>query len=439
MNRRITPLFSLILILGLSLFISGCLTLSDDITPPPANVQTGSISNTPVPRTLAPTLDHAQATDTSGEETTTDDTTPGVVYVEVLDFTGGALLDQGLEVRLEAYENFMQVYEETLTIPSTGIVDFNEAPFLAGQVYFASIAYGGAVYRSEVTELAPDASELVLQVQIFETTTDDSGLTIDRIHVFIDFPEPDLVQIVEIYIVSNFGNATVVADTAGLPTVSFPLPEGAASIEFENGVLGERYLKTEDGFGDTVSIPPGSGVYQVLVYYTLPYQRNKLDYSHPVSFPVEAVVVMTPANQVKVKGNSLEDLGVQSIPDGAMQVYAGESLAKGEKLKFQISGNPETALPQVESSPLQVPGYLIVLAVLGVGMILSGIWLYFRNRKLNEVSLETDQLESEEDREKILDQIIALEDLYSSGDITEKEFQKKRKELKKKLADLVQK
>ena len=130
-------------------------------------------------------------------------------------------------------------------------------------------------------------------------------LSIDRIHVLLDFLEPDQVHIGEIYILSNFGAATVVAETAGLPTVSFPLPEGALSIEFENGILGERYLKTEDGFGDTVSIPPGSGVYQVLVYYTLPYQRNKLDYSHLVPYSVGAVVVMTPVNQVMVKGNTL--------------------------------------------------------------------------------------------------------------------------------------
>jgi len=229
-----------------------------------------------------------------------------------------------------------------------------------------------------------------------------------------------------------------VAEAAGLPTVSFPLPEGALSIEFDNGILGERYLKTEDGFGDTVSIPPGSGVYQVLVYYNLPYQRNKLDYSQLVPYSVGAVVVMTPVNQVTVKGNSLEDMGIQSIPEGAVHIYAGESIAAGEKLQFQISGNPETALTQDESLPSQVPGYLFVVAALGAGMILAGIWLFIRNRTLSEDELEGDQIGSEEDREQILDQIIALEDLYNSGDIDEKDFQKKRKDLKKKLTDLVQ-
>ena len=438
MIRRHSPIFPLILVLGLSLFLSGCLPLANDITPPPGADQTEPVNGTPVLPTLAPTSAQSSSPETSAEEITIDDVISGVVYVEVLDHTEGTLLNLGLDVHLEAYDHFEQVYEKILTIPPDGVIEFIDVPLLAGQVYFASISFGGAVYRSEITELTPGSSELVLQVQIFDTTTDDSGLSIDRIHVLLDFLEPDQVHIGEIYILSNFGAATVVAETAGLPTVSFPLPEGALSIEFENGILGERYLKTEDGFGDTVSIPPGSGVYQVLVYYTLPYQRNKLDYSHLVPYSVGAVVVMTPVNQVMVKGNTLEDMGIQSIPDGAVHIYAGESIAAGEELQFQISGNPETAIIQDDPLLSQVPGYLFVLAALGAGMILAGIWLFLRNRKLNEDELEGDQKESEEVREQILDQIIALEDLYNSGDINEKDFQKKRKELKRILANLVQ-
>jgi len=436
--RRHTPIFPLMLILGLSLLLSSCLTFSNDITPPPGAVQAKPVSGTPVLPTLAPTSAQSSSLETTAEEITIDDVISGVVYVEVLDHTEGALLELGLDVHLEAYDHFEQVYEKILTMPPDGVIIFTDVPFLAGQVYFASISYGGAMYRSEITELTPGSSELVLQVQIFNTTTDDSGLSIDRIHVLFEFLEPDQVHIGEIYILSNFGTATVVAETAGLPTVSFPLPEGALSIEFKNGILGERYLKTEDGFGDTVSIPPGSGVYQVLVYYTLPYHRNKLDYSHFVPYSVGAVVVMTPVDQVKVKGNTLEDMGIQSIPDGAVHIYAGESIAAGEKLQFQISGNPETTITLDDPLPSQVPGYLFILAALGAGMILAGIWLFLWNRKLNEDELDGYQKESEEDREQILDQIIALEDLYNSGDINENDFQKKRKELKRILADLVQ-
>jgi len=431
MNRRVFTSISILCILGISILFSGCLNLSGDITPPPEAIKTNPVVNTPILPTSVPAQEQPLTNEPTPEETRSS-----VVYVEVNDHTGGMLLDLALDVSLEAYDNFKQVFQKTLTLPSTGIIEFNDVPFLEGRVYFASIAYGGAVYRSEITEFAPDASELGLQVQIFDTTADDSGLYIDRIHVLVEFPEPDLLQIVEILIFSNNGEATVVAGSPDQPTVSFPLPEGAAAIEFEDGVLGQRYLKTQDGFGDTVNILPGSGVYQVLVSYTLPYQGNKLDFAQTINYPVGAVVVMTPVNQVKVKGNFLEDLGVQNITNGAFQVYAGRGLSRGEELQFQIFENPESALIQDDPSSGQFQGYLIGLAALGVAMILAGGWLFYRNRRLSgeKGELEGDQKVAEDDRNQILDQIIALENLYDTGEISEKSFLKKRQELKNKLS-----
>jgi len=430
-NRRIYTSIPVLCILGISLLLSGCLNLSDDVTPPPEVVKTNPVVNTPILPTAVPTQEQPLPNETTAEETELK-----VVYVEVSDHTGGTLLDLALDVRLEAYDNFTQVFQETLTLPSTGIIDFNDVPFLEGRVYFASITYGGAVYRSEITEFAPEAAELGLHVQLFDTTADDSGLYIDRIHVLVEFSEPGLLQIVEIFIFSNNGEATVVAGSPDQPTVFFPLPEGATAIEFEDGLLGQRYLETKDGFGDTVSISPGAGVYQVLVYYTLPYQGNTLDFAQTINYPVGAVVVMTPVNQIEVKGSYLEDVGVQDITSGAFQVYAGGGLSRGEELQFLISDNSETALVQDESSPLEIQGYLIGLTALGVVMILAGSWLFFRNKRVSgeEHELEEDHKEVEEDRNQILDQIIALESLYDSGEITEKSFLKKRQELKNKLS-----
>ncbi len=435
MNRRLATSILVLCTLVISLLLSGCLNLSDDVTPPPEVIKTNPVVNTPILPTSVPTEEQPLP-----NETTPDETALSVVYVEVNDHSGGTLLDLALDISLEAYDNFTQVFQKTLTLPSTGIINFNDVPFLEGRVYFASIAYGGAVYRSEITEFTPGASELGLHVHIFDTTVDDSGLYIDRIHVLVEFSEPELLHIVEIYIFSNNGEATVVAGSPDQPTVFFPLPEGAAAIEFEDGLLGQRYLKTQDGFGDTVSILPGSGVYQVLVYYTLPYQGNKLDFAQTINYPVGAVVVMTPVNQVEVRGNFLEDLGVQNITNNAFQVYAGGELSRGEELQFQISENSETALIQDESSPVEIQGYLIGLIALGVVMILAGSWLFLRNRQLSgeEYELEGDQKGAEEDQDQILDQIIALENLYNSGEISEKSFLKKRQELKKKLSDLVQ-
>ena len=69
--------------------------------------------------------------------------------------------------------------------------------------------------------------------------------------ILFDFITPEMLNVSEIYILSNYGETTLVGEEFVKPIISFPLPDGAGSIEFDDGLLGERFIKTEDGFGDT--------------------------------------------------------------------------------------------------------------------------------------------------------------------------------------------
>lgn len=390
-----------------------------DVTPPPTESQEAADTPTSQPTqspaaTLAPEVVGTEA-----------------VVVNVIDQTGGALLAQGLQIELAGFEEFELVYEDSVSLSSQSQVIFTEVPLPAGRVYFASISYQGAVYRSQIVEVGPDTDVLELTIQLYETTTSAEALVIDRVHLLVDFPSPDYVQFIEIYIMSNLGEATVVSADPGQPTVSFPLPEGAESIEFDNGTLGQRYLQTEDGFGDTVSIPPGSGVYQVLVYYQLPVRRDKLNFSQEMSYPVQAVIAMTPAGEGTIKGSNLEDAGIQTIPSGSVQIYSGGFIAKGDSLDFRLSiDSGETALAE-DSASFLPRDVVIGLGVAGGLVFAIGIWLFLRQRGVDLGEGEEPALADE--REQILDSIIALEDLYKEGEIAEKDYQKKRQEYKERL------
>ncbi|MCJ7735304.1 MAG: hypothetical protein MUP11_12250 [Anaerolineales bacterium] len=418
-------------VLLMSMLFSGCISLAADVTPPPGNLQP-----TQIEETVVPTQQPTQEIQPTVESPDAESTEAGVVRVAVLDQTGGMLLENSLDVRLEGFDQFELAFQDSKIISTNDLVQFNEVPFLPGRVFFASIAYGGAVYRSEIIESGEGTTNLDLQVVIYDTTTDDSGLFIDRVHVLLDFLQPEQIDVVEIYIISNLGNETIVAAVPGEASVEFPLPPEAISIEFDDGVLGQRYVKTQAGFGDTVSIPPGSGVYQVLVYYTLPYQRSRLDFEQEMNYPVGAVVVMTPAGGVTVKGSSLEDLGVQSIPSGAVQVYSGTALAGSEILAFRVSGKMESEIPQETSQLFSSQPIVLIMGAVGVLLLVSGIWLFIQNRRKDR-RVEEDSHPGES-REEILDSLIALEDLYQGGDISGEKYQEKRKQLKNKLQNKVE-
>ena len=413
-----------------SFLTSGCLTLANDITPPPGNAQTTTSPATQIPRSSS-TPEEPQPT----QAVIITEPGEGEVVIDIIDQTGGNLLEQGLDVSLEGYDQFELAYHDFLEADNSGQVIFTQVPLQPGRVFFASISYGGAIYRSELVEITEESSSLRLPVQIFETTSDRSNLLIERLHLLVEFLQPDLANVVEIYIISNLGDATIVAESPGQPSVEFPLPSGAVDISFDDGAIGQRYLLTENGFGDTLSIPPGMGVYQVLVYYTLPYSKNKLDFKQQMSYPVSAVVVMTPAGDISIKDSTLEDMGVQYVTGGAVQVYSGASIPKNQNLEFRLSGKPATAAAQAEPSSQPSQTLLIGLGVFGGLLFLAGIFLYLRNRRSAESTAEDSIPEG--NREDILDSIIALEDLFNSGEISEKAYKKKRQDLKEQLSNLV--
>jgi len=420
---------SLVLSVLISLVLGGCFTLSDDITPPPESFQP------PMAATQEPRPTSTQAKAQSTNEIGAVMKGEGVVNIEIIDLSGRDLLESGIDVQLEGYEQFELIYQESEPADKSGQAVFSDVSLEPGQVFMASTTYGDEVYRSDLVEIGEETNSLDLFIQVFDTTTDRSGLIIDRVHVLLEVIQPDLVTVVEIYIISNLGDKTVVASAPGEPSVNFPLPEGAGSIEFDDGALGGRYILTEDGFGDTVSIPPGAGVYNVLVYYTLPYKRNKLDFDQEMLFPVGAVIVMIPEGNIIVNSSSFEDMGVQNIPGGAVHVFSGSPIQQEQNLEFRISGKPPGA--NIESGREENSSQLLVIALGAFGLLLflTGIFLFIRNRNQSDQDIPTEEIS--EDRDLILDSIIALEDLFKNGEITQENYQKKRAELKKKLSELV--
>lgn len=417
---------SIVLFISLTVFFSlvlgGCLTLAEDVTPPPGEPQ----STMPAAAATA-TIPAEPDSQTENTPAPTVSAGAGSVVVEVQDQTGGVLLDSGLEISLEGYDQFEQVFQDILTVPADGKVTFQEVPFEPGRVFFASVPYGGAIYRSEVVQVDQETS-LNLQLQIFETTTDPIGLQIDRLHVLVEFPQPGMAQVTEIFILSNLGDKTIVSGGPDVPSAEFPLPENAGSVQFEDGALGQRFLLTDTGFGDTVSIPPGSGVYQVLVYYNLPYQGRRLDFEQVMNYPLNAAVVMLPAGSATLAGSNLEDLGVQSLPEAEVQLYSSQPIQRGETLEFQLKESSRDGAGVFSGNQVLI----VVAGLLGILMIGTGIFLFFRNKKrFSEIPPEPEQ--ESPSQEEILDSILALEDLFKQGEISQKSFESKRAELKDQL------
>ncbi len=249
-------------------------------------------------------------------------------------------------------------------------------------------------------------------------------------HVFFDFTDPEFVQVAELFLLNNTGTRVIVASQQGGGVASFDLPAEATGLQFQDGVLGGRYIQTETGFADTAVIPPGSGS-QVLFAYNLPYKR-KIDIEIPINLPVDAAVVMVPQGTMTLESSQLQAMGQRDIQGVQLDIYTTTSLQPGSRLVMTLSGRvANTAGVQAGQTGGLIAGAVIfVLAVAGVGY-----WFY-RQRKPEPNVEEDDDLPEMESHESIMDAIIALDDRFKAGEIPEEAYQQRREALKTRLKNL---
>lgn len=390
----------------------------------------------------------------------------GTVSGQVVNSSGGEIPDD-LTITLHGFDQMQETITLSTTVQSDGNFGFEGVEMPAGRAFIASLEYDETIYGSDIAVVEEESSELKLVVPIYETTTNAEVLSVDRLHIFFEYQEPDSLRVVELYVISNLSDRTLVAPAEGEPVVSFDVPAEAVNLQFEEGSLGGRFIKTPSGFGDTAVVRPGMGQHQVVFAYDLPYQR-KLDLTHPVNMPVNAVVVLAPEDGLKLKSEQLQDAGSRDVQGVAYHMYTSERMEAGADLTISISGRPSgDGLGLVSGSSTSL---VIGLAAFGLALVVAGVWLWKRaggrgSGGVGELGREgagergswgageqggggageqggggagegLKGEDAEEEREALMDAIIALDDMYQAGELPEEAYRERRAELKGRLKRL---
>ncbi len=395
----------------------------------PAVVSTGQETPEPTSATNA---------QTSGTPLATEEVSGiGVVEGQVISGSGGDI-PTNLTVTLHGFDQMQQAFSAETNTDTDGVFAFESVEMPMGRAFIASIDYQGVAYNSDIDVVDEETSNMALVIPFFESTTDTSILSVDRLHLLFSYLDPDILRVVEMHIISNPGNETVVAPEDGNPVLSFNLPEGATNLQFEDGVVGERYIQTQNGFGDVAVVRPGMGQHQVVYSYDLPY-KSKLDFNQPLDIPVDAVVVLLPEDGLRLSGDQLRDMGTRDVQGIAYHMYSSGRLEAGTDLAIDISGRPNSGgagLALGSNTSL-----VIGLMAFGVVLIISGVWLYSRSRREKPEERASDDdgdfspQEEHEDLDMLYDAILALDDQYKAGDLPEGAYQERRSELKSKIKE----
>jgi mono/diheme cytochrome c family protein len=360
----------------------------------------------------------------------------GSVIGSVINASGGELPD-GLTVTLYGFDQMTEVLTDTAMVDPDGQYQFSDVDMPPGRVFMTTVDFGNVTYGSGIATAHAEGMILELSVLVYETTTGLDSVAIDRLHLFYEPVDDHTMRVVELFLISNRGEKTVVAVEEGTPILNYFLPDDASNLEIQDGEIGERFILTEDGFGDTISIRPGMGEYQVMYTYLMPYSR-KLDITHQLPLQVDAIVLLTP-DFIKIKGDGIQDTGVRDVEGMQYQMYSGGSLGAGESLRLTVSPKSSGVAAGLFSE--SSTSLIIGLAALGIALIAGGLWMIRRNRDSNdheEHHEETyvDRLEGE-DADTIMDAIITLDDLYKTGELPQDAYRERRAELKARLKELM--
>jgi len=307
----------------------------------------------------------------------------GNINGKVMNGTSGSI-PTGLEVQLHGFDHNSIVVTGTVPIGEDGMYQFEGIEMQEGRIFLTSVDFEDVTYTSEAVAVENEQSEIDLPIQVYENTTDLSELKIDRLHYFFEPIDEENVRVVELFIISNPSGKTLIAPSPNQPVLKFQIPPEAENLQFQDGEAGQRFIMTDEGFGDTVPIRPGVGAYQLLFSYDLPLKRS-LEFIKPITMPVNAIVILVPEEGITIKGDSIQDGGIREVQGAAYRLYNGIGVTPGNDLRMTIT-RASSFFSSTKNANL-----LVGLSALGVVLIITGFWLYRKNNNSGKASSPSNQ------------------------------------------------
>ena len=359
---------------------------------------------------------------------------------KVVNASGGEVPEE-MNVVLQAYNGLQVVLEQTVEVAEGGSYFFEGVPLVDEWIYLVGGEYKAVDFYSDLFygDMIYSGREVSLPILIYETSTDSSVLHAERAQVFVGFPDEETVKITQSFMISNSSNRVIMPRGQDLPLLEFTLPDNAENLTFEHGMLGERFVLTEKGFGDRSKVVPGPVEHQVMYSYTVPYHGECL-LTLVLPMDVSSFLVGLPPNGVRLTSLHLRDLGERDMEGMIMHLYTGNELQGGTKLQLRFSGEPSQDGMESDNQ--------LGMTVVGFGSFLLALFIVVA--WMNQHRPQTEPAETTQSMPTLaedvlnsaghtvamlLESIASLDDLYRTGKLSEDIYKSLRTELKRRLRD----
>ncbi len=373
---------------------------------------------------------------------------PGVITGTLTNATAGGGATSGLTVTLRVFDSatFDEVRSLETTTGDDGSFRFEGLPTAADWAYLTAADYLGVPYAAGPATFPTDTITLTLPIEVYETTTDGSGIRIERAHWFIEFDAQALL-VGELYIIGQAGDRVYIGDEEAAPgrrvTLRFPLPTGYQELSVEGEVLGQRFLELDGALVDTLPVPPGQAVRQVLLRYRYPFSGRQLDFKHRLAYPVTTLNVLASDIGVEISSPQVTLRDRQGSPDQQYLNFIGQQIPAGQEVVLSLRNLPtagrSSAAAASSFDPALVVAVLVVVLLGLAGGVGYPIWRSRRQAQAEApaaASAEDDVEELEVERQRLLLAIARLDDEHDAGRLPDDVYARERAQRKARLLEI---
>ena len=383
---------------------------------------------------------------------------PGLIAGTLFQGTAGGPPLPQLDVVLNIYQQANLLTTRSATVDADGGFRFEDLPLDIGYYYLVETEYGGIRYTSPILAFSgPDFTEdrtgpdrIETSLPVYETTTDNSGLHINRANWIIEH-EPGFLLIGQVFTFGNRSDRTYLGartDGVDLPvTLALTLPAGAQGVTLQDGEIGGDYRQLGQTLFDTRPVPPGDGSRQVFVRFRIPFDANSAETTFPVVYEIaqlNLLVADLPALEVDI--SLADDAGAATGRDtiqGVLFRRWSAPVSADTPVRIALRGliaaggrdprpGGETQLNRelpVATSPLDARIPLAFGGVVGL-VLLAAVTLFVRREGSRSAPTLEDWTTRRQD---LIAQIARLDDLHALGELDERAWRQQRAQRKAEL------
>jgi len=355
----------------------------------------------------------------------------GSIKGKVTNGTIGFKVPKNITVELSRYFKNQQDSKFKLKTKTNknGYFSFKNVPPDPNAYYQPTVLYKAVSYTGKAAVITTEKQTVKSNVKIYEPTKNDSLLSVSM-HHFLISPAEGFISIKEVLLIENPGDRTYVGSiptkSGKFITINYKLPKNSTNISLGSGLMSCCVEPDAGGFYDTMEIQPGKK--QIAFSYRIKALKKQISFTKQVTLPTKEFDVLLYGSNAVLTGTGLREMQTQKFKNTDIKRFTAYNLKAGQRIALNLAG--------LTGTPTNWSNF--ILAGIVAILLLTGIFIYFKQKKDKTVKLQTDSVEIIDDEEKeiIIQKIIALDEKFEAGELEEKEYSSKRKKLKNKLKTL---